>query len=644
MVYSLSVVLLGPLDAPARFVRVKSLPPSNAHPNQPKCNPQNKSQKKQITCAHCFPNPSPGAPIRAVCGEHTAHACSYPPHSPHAHPPTAFTYRQRCPEHILASFQQQLRTRQTQLGAWRESLAAFQVGDRAPSAVEAHASAVAALLEVGEVGMGRMAGLAVGGRGLRLEGRDPCVQRLALMAAFLGGCLGEDGDEVEEDGVVDWAGKPAVAALAELHKRGRELGAPRHELRGLERALRACQAAADAAKRLLPEGVTKQGHLRLKQKHKGSGLGGGGRRGEGEGEEDGVRKGARGRGATAAAATTTTTTATATATASMAPPGGALGLEALMGLIAALLDFPYRLDRELAAAFRLLGAVTRARRRSWELLGVKVGEEFAALEALLRRAARRLFPQLRGELEAGEGAGVGGGSSLGAGAELEGAPRFYPQGIAPGAAEAVGGMDGAATVASGVSGSGVGGIGARKKRKGKGGQPERAYRMVKGRWEGRRFAFLPGPNVWLGVERLSKELRLLGVACPEWELLVDRGNLVLSEDVSSDEEAGGGKKRQKRLGEAKGKGGEPKKKPGRKKGWCTALPPGLAPAVPRGRKKNAVAVVAAPVSDGGVEAPGLLALEAAEGKSGGGGDGAGGAEEGVGEIGEVQTKRLKVAA
>ena len=493
----------------------------------------------------------------------------------------------------MAAFQQQLQTRRAQLGAWREGLTAFlQVGDRTPAAVEARAGAVWDLLELGPAD--RLQSLAVGGRTLRLEGRDPCMQRLTHMAVFLARCLGSE-REGEGEGVVEWAGKPAVAALAELHKRGRELGAARHELRGLARALRACQGAADGAKRLLPEGVTKQGHLRLKQKGSGGGARGGG----------GRKEARRRTGGGAIAGTTSATEAAAAAT------PGTLGLEALMALIAALLNFPYRLDRELAAAFRLLGAVTRARRRSWELLGVRVGEEFAVLDALLRQAARRLFPQLRAELEAGGPVAV---SPLGAGAELEGAPRFYPQGIAPGAAS--GGGDGAATVVSSASASGGGG----KKRKGQ----ERAYRMVKGRWEGRRFAFLPGPNVWLGVERLSKELRLLGVACPEWELLVDRGNLVLSEDLGSEkEEDGGGKKRQKRVGSGKSE----KRAPGRKKGWCTALPfaVGKAQAAARGPRK-AKAKVAEAAPGFVLESSSPLALEAAEGKSGSGAGAGGGGD------------------
>lgn len=465
---------------------------------------------------------------------------------------------------------QQLRTRATKLAAWRAAAAAMQAGVLAPAVLEEKARALTDLLPqlqlqggggggVGVEAVSDSCQLRVQGRVLRLEGRDPFVQRLSSAARFLAPSLDAAG----------WGSKPTVAALAELHKRGKELGAPRHERRGLERALKACQLAADGAKQLLPEGVTKQGHLRLKQAaarrertqrgSKGSfGFGGGG---DGEGEEEDRREGGKGKAGQQA---------TTWEKAAAAEERGILSHEALIALIAALLDFPYRIEKELAACLRLLGHVTRLRRAAWGLLGVRTGEDFASLDALLTQAAA-VFPALKAAEE-----------PLAGRTELEGAPRFYPQGIAPSAA-----------LSSSSASDGGGGGGGLNKRKSK---HAKAYRMVKGRWEGRRFSFLPGPNLWLGVERLSAELRLLRVRVPELGLLEEKGNLVLSEDVSDEEEGDGRGKGKKGDGSGSVAGSGEKRK---KRGWSTALPveavakARAAAAVATKRKQQAVAADAA---------------------------------------------------
>ena len=64
-------------------------------------------------------------------------------------------------------------------------------------------------------------------------------------------------------------------------------------------------------------------------------------------------------------------------------------------------------------------------------------------------------------------------------------------------------------------------------------------RMVKGRWDGRRFSFRPGPDLWVGVDRLSAELQTLCVDVPELSLLLDKGNLIVS-DEDEDDDGGGG--------------------------------------------------------------------------------------------------------
>ncbi len=459
----------------------------------------------------------------------------------------------------MSDFLHQLRQRQTRLAAWQLEAAQAQAGPLAPMLVEGKARALWGLK--GEAreeqtaaaaarGMGD--GLAVGGRALRLEGQDPFVQRLTHAAAFLAPFLDPPEVEAEAGGGGLWASKPAVGALADLHKRGKELGAPRHELKGVEAALKACHLAGEGAKALLPEGVTKQGHLRLKQAAARCGRVGKKRAFFGDDADE--------KQPPAAAA--------AAAAAAAEKGGGGIGLETLLALIAALLDFPYKLERELVACLRLLGAVTRVRRQSWELLGVRTGEDFAALDALLARA-HALFSALQP---------AGGGASV----ELEGAPRFYPQGIAPSSVSSASALASAAAAAAPSPSSVLG------KRRGGG---KAAFRMVKGRWEGRRFSFLPGPNVWLGVDRLSEELRVLGVDVPELALLLEKGNLVLSEDVEEEEEreraAGRGKGKGKGKGEEEGKG---KKKA--KKGWNTALPQLAAPKVVK-RPPAAAALAAA---------------------------------------------------
>jgi hypothetical protein len=501
-------------------------------------------------------------------------------------------YRQRCPESVLADFLAQLQTRAERLGAWQAEAAAVQAGARAPAVVEEKARALCALGEDEKegVGVGMGDGLAVAGRVLRLEGGDPFVQRLTHAAAFLAPCLSP------EEG--PWAGKPSVASIAELHKRGRELGAPRQELKRVEAALKACGRAADGVKALLPEGVTRGGHLRLKQQRTQRERRRPAALAEAGEEEDAAAGGGPDSGRAAQ-----------------------LGLETLMALVALLLDFPYKLERELLACLRLVATVTRLRRQAWELLGVRIGEDFAALDALLAEA-QRLFPALEPAVAPVH-------------VELEGAPRLFPRGLAPSApasASASGTGAGAAAAnedqggAKRGGGGGGGGGGAASQKGGKKGK--KAYGLVKGRWEGRRFSFWPGPPVWKGVERLSGELRLLGVAVPEMALLEEKGDLVLSEDVEDEE------------GRGKGKGKLGSKKPA-KRGWDTSLPfaasASAASSKPRPKPKPHAAVAVA-AADTGAGAAACAAPVAAKKR---------GPmvvvlkEEEVGE-GEGKTKRLRM--
>ena len=308
---------------------------------------------------------------------------------------------------------QSLRERAEALDAWRLEVASFGL-NRATSAspaprLEAQSNDVARLGVIEKPKRGR---------DIKTEDYDPPIKRICILVSAMEKLLEER----------YWQSKPSITILTDLLKQGKRLGAPRQDLAPLEAAVKAAQEVSDALMACLPQGATRQSHMRLNQRKVDSKF---------------VQL--------------------------------SMTCEELIGLAISSLEYPVRLEKAAGMVLRLLGEVTRVRRAAWELLGVKTADDFAVLDSCFSRA-EALMPSM-----------------------LTKNPAI---------------SDLLARVTHGGARSGSS--------------------IVKGRWEGRRFSFTPSADLRRTVMRLEKELEILSVDAPEFDLL-DKGYMERTEEGIDDD-------------------------------------------------------------------------------------------------------------
>ncbi len=202
---------------------------------------------EQVHCATCA-HPPTHLPPRAVCGDHAAEACVA------GCPPSSLVYRQRCPAAILSSFAQGLEERREALTAWRAAVAACRLES---STLEYTPSPPSSPLPSSSPEVVKEEE-----QGEEAAALDALLEGLARSASTITTLLSSTSSSSSS---ACWQRRPTLAHLQELYKRGKDLGAPRHELLVLDQALKVIRTTIDHVVATLPQGT----YIRIRRRREG---------------------------------------------------------------------------------------------------------------------------------------------------------------------------------------------------------------------------------------------------------------------------------------------------------------------------------------------------------------------------------------